>query len=232
MFSPSCVQPAPMSIGASATCAPARSTSRPGGSGAAHRAGDHADRGEQLLGGGVTPRRPSLDRHSRAASVGSGVRALPCSAVGAGRCWSVGGSGAGVELGARELPFGQGDQVEHLPGDERRRAPLDGLRRQYPGDSLLAPKATRRLIDEFVRRSPIPQPARPQSSNCLPTARSRCCARWLAGTPTPRSPKSSSSATPRPSRVFGSLLAKLQVRDRAQLVMLAYEHGVVTPTQE
>ena len=26
-----------------------------------------------------------------------------------------------------------------------------------------------------------------------------------------------------------SLLAKLQVRDRAQLVMLAYEHGIVTP---
>jgi DNA-binding NarL/FixJ family response regulator len=29
-----------------------------------------------------------------------------------------------------------------------------------------------------------------------------------------------------------SLLAKLQVRDRAQLVMLAYEYGVVTPTRD
>ena len=119
-----------------------------------------------------------------------------------------------------------------LPKDTTPEALLTAIRVVAEGDSLLAPQATRRLIEEFVRQSPVPQPTRPPGLDQL-TDREievlRAVARGHSNTEiadelviTYATAKSHVS----------SLLAKLQVRDRAQLVMLAYEHGVVTPTRE
>jgi DNA-binding NarL/FixJ family response regulator len=119
-----------------------------------------------------------------------------------------------------------------LPKDTSPEELLTAIRVVADGDSLLTPKATRRLIEEFVRQSPVPEPARPPGLALL-TDREvevlRSVARGRSNTEI-ADDLVISYATAK-SHV-SSLLAKLQVRDRAQLVMLAYEHGVVTPTRD
>ena len=119
-----------------------------------------------------------------------------------------------------------------LPKDTTPEELLTAIRVVAAGDSLLAPKATRRLIEEFVRQSPVPEPARPPGLDQL-TDREievlRVVARGHSNTEI-ADELVISYATAK-SHV-SSLLAKLQVRDRAQLVMLAYEYGVVTPTRD
>ncbi|HEX6888606.1 MAG TPA: response regulator transcription factor [Candidatus Nanopelagicales bacterium] len=119
-----------------------------------------------------------------------------------------------------------------LPKDTSPEELLTAIRVVAEGDSLLTPKATRRLIEEFVRQSPVPEPARPPGLELL-TDREievwRSVARGHSNTEL-ADELVISYATAK-SHV-SSLLAKLQVRDRAQLVMLAYEHGVVTPTRD
>ena len=117
-----------------------------------------------------------------------------------------------------------------LPKDTTPEELLTAIRVVAAGDSLLAPKATRRLIEEFVRQSPVPEPIRPPGLEQL-TDREievwRCVARGHANSEIADELVISYATT---KSHVSSLLAKLQVRDRAQLVMLAYEHGVVTPT--
>ena len=96
------------------------------------------------------------------------------------------------------------------------------------GDALLAPAVTRRLIAEFARR-PEPSAVTPAALAGL-TDRERevlaLVARGLTNAEiADRLVVSVATAKTHVSRV----LAKLQARDRAQLVMLAYETGLVTP---
>ncbi|MET7666740.1 response regulator transcription factor [Micromonospora luteifusca] len=105
---------------------------------------------------------------------------------------------------------------------------LAGIRVVAAGEGLLAPTVTRRLIDEFARR---PEPARP-----LPrrldgvTERERevlaLIARGLSNSEL-AAHLSLSLATVKTH--VGRLLTKLAVRDRAQLVIVAYETGLVGP---
>jgi len=97
------------------------------------------------------------------------------------------------------------------------------------GDALLAPAVTRRLIEEFARRTPH-QPTSPAPGLDLLTDREvevlRAVARGLSNAEIATELFIGySTAKTHVSR----LLTKLQVRDRAQLVMLAYENGVVSP---
>ena len=73
------------------------------------------------------------------------------------------------------------------------------------------------------RRSP--RPRWPPS----PTASARCWPWWPGACPTPRSPSSLVVSAATAKTHVSRVLAKLQARDRAQLVMLAYETGLVTP---
>ncbi|MEW2593282.1 response regulator transcription factor [Micromonospora aurantiaca] len=105
---------------------------------------------------------------------------------------------------------------------------LAGIRVVAAGEGLLAPTVTRRLIDEFARR---PEPARP-----LPrrldgvTERERevlmLIGRGLSNTEL-AGHLGLSLATVKTH--VGRLLTKLAVRDRAQLVIVAYETGLVGP---
>jgi DNA-binding NarL/FixJ family response regulator len=104
---------------------------------------------------------------------------------------------------------------------------LAAIRVVAAGDALLAPAVTRRLIAEFARR-PVPSPVTPAALAGL-TDRERevlvLVARGLTNAEIAgRLVVSAATAKTHVSRV----LAKLQARDRAQLVMLAYETGLVT----
>src|SRR3954454_2086917 len=107
---------------------------------------------------------------------------------------------------------------------------LNAVRVVAAGDALIAPKITRRLIEEFARR---PEPAAASAAAAeldQLTEREREVLETVA-----RGHSNAEIA----AELFVShatvkthvsrLLMKLGARDRAQLVMLAYESGVVAP---
>jgi DNA-binding NarL/FixJ family response regulator len=97
------------------------------------------------------------------------------------------------------------------------------------GEALLAPKVTRRLIEQFVQQ-PEASPAQPHPGLDTLTDRERevlaAVARGLSNAEIAAELfMSHATAKTHVSR----LLTKLDARDRAQLVMLAYEASVVIP---
>ncbi|WP_245647149.1 response regulator [Microtetraspora niveoalba] len=93
------------------------------------------------------------------------------------------------------------------------------------GDALLAPGVTRRLIAEFARR---PEPARPLTRTLDGvTERERevlgLIARGLSNTEIAEHLRLSLATV---KTHVGRLLTKLDARDRAQLVIVAYESGL------
>ena len=96
------------------------------------------------------------------------------------------------------------------------------------GDALLAPDITRRLIEQFVRRPP-PGSAIPPALGAL-TPREvdvlRLIARGLSNAEISGTLVIAEQTT---KTHIGRILAKLDLRDRAQAVVVAYESGLVTP---
>ncbi|MGH3752754.1 MAG: response regulator [Pseudonocardiaceae bacterium] len=106
---------------------------------------------------------------------------------------------------------------------------LDAVRVVASGEALLAPTVTRRLIAEFVRH---PQPARrPARTLAGVTDRERevltLIARGLCNSEIERHLHLSRGTV---KTHIGRLLAKLDARDRAQLVIVGYETGLVAAT--
>jgi DNA-binding NarL/FixJ family response regulator len=106
---------------------------------------------------------------------------------------------------------------------------LAAVRVVAEGDALLAPKVTRRLIEQFVQQ-PQTAASAPNPGLELLTDRERevfvAIARGLSNAEIGEELfMSHATAKTHVSR----LLTKLNARDRAQLVMLAYEAGVVVP---
>ena len=96
------------------------------------------------------------------------------------------------------------------------------------GDALLAPSVTRRLIADFARR-PRPGPPVPASLGVLTPRETevlRLIARGLSNTEISDALVIAEQTT---KTHVGRILAKLDLRDRAQAVVLAYETGLVTP---
>jgi DNA-binding NarL/FixJ family response regulator/class 3 adenylate cyclase len=96
------------------------------------------------------------------------------------------------------------------------------------GEALLAPSVTRRLVEEYLRRpapvttlSPALAQLTPRETEVLAAVARGLSNREIATTLF----MSHATAKTHVSR----LLTKLHARDRAQLVMLAYEAGVVAP---
>jgi DNA-binding NarL/FixJ family response regulator len=105
---------------------------------------------------------------------------------------------------------------------------LAGIRVVAAGEGLLAPTVTRRLIAEFARRTP---PARPPTGGLdAVTDREREVLALIArGLSNPEIAEHLHLSPATVKTHIGHLLAKLDARDRAQLVIVAYESGVVTP---
>ena len=105
---------------------------------------------------------------------------------------------------------------------------LAAIRVVAAGDALLAPRVTRRLIAEFARR-PEPSAVTPAALAALTDREREVLALVARGLSNAEIAEllvvSGATAKTHVSRV----LAKLGARDRAQLVMLAYETGLVTP---
>ena len=96
------------------------------------------------------------------------------------------------------------------------------------GDALLAPSVTRRLIADFARR-PRPDPPPPAALGVLThreTEVLRLIARGLSNAEISGTLVIAGQTT---KTYVGRILAKLDLRDRAQAVVLAYETGLVTP---
>jgi DNA-binding NarL/FixJ family response regulator len=97
------------------------------------------------------------------------------------------------------------------------------------GDALLAPSVTRRLIADVVSRAPGPEPAAglgeltPREREILELVGSAMSNDEIAD----RLTISKATAKTHVSRIMG----KLEVRDRAQLVVVAYESGLVRPSR-
>ena len=105
---------------------------------------------------------------------------------------------------------------------------VDGIRAVASGEALLAPTVTRRLIEEFSRIRPARE-ARPAALDEL-TPRELEVLKLLA--------RGLSNAEIAEALVLGDttikthvthVLSKLNLRDRVQAVVLAYEVGLVTP---
>jgi DNA-binding NarL/FixJ family response regulator len=95
------------------------------------------------------------------------------------------------------------------------------------GEALLAPTVTRRLIAEFARR-PTPETAQTRLAGL--TERERAVLTAAAGGLSNAEIAERLSMSKATAKTHVShLLAKLGARDRAQLVMIAYETGLVTP---
>jgi DNA-binding NarL/FixJ family response regulator len=115
---------------------------------------------------------------------------------------------------------------------------LAAIRVVAAGDALLAPKVTRRLIEQFAAGDAGDEPGRESAASAPPphpgiqdlTEREReillAVASGLSNAEIAETMFiSHATAKTHVSR----LLTKLDARDRAQLVMIAYESGVVTP---
>ncbi|MFI9810815.1 response regulator [Saccharothrix variisporea] len=105
---------------------------------------------------------------------------------------------------------------------------LHALRVVAQGDALLAPSVTRRLIEEFAAR---PEHRRPDPAALRElTAREREVLALVAGGLSNEEIADHLVISPATSRTHVSrVMVKLGARDRAQLVVLAYESGLVTP---
>lgn len=105
---------------------------------------------------------------------------------------------------------------------------ITAIRVVAAGDALLAPRITRRLIAAFARQGLIAGPA--TTALRVLTERERevltLIARGLSNTEIAESLYVSLGTV---KTHVGRLLSKLNARDRAQLVISAYEAGVVTP---
>ena len=106
---------------------------------------------------------------------------------------------------------------------------LAAIRTLAAGDALLAPSVTRRLIREFAARPEPEERPSPQLLEAL-SAREREVLTEVAGgwSNTEIGERLHISAATAKTHV-SRLLMKLNARDRAQLVMLAYESGLVVP---
>ena len=96
------------------------------------------------------------------------------------------------------------------------------------GDALLAPAVTRRLIADFARQPRLdpPFPATPGALTHRESEVLRLIARGLSNTEISDTLVIAQQTT---KTYVGRILAKLDLRDRAQAVVFAYETGLVTP---
>jgi len=106
---------------------------------------------------------------------------------------------------------------------------LEAIRIVAAGDALLSPSITRRLIAEFARQ---PKPAASPAADALAQLTSRereVLGHIAAGLSNGEIAASLQLSVTTIKTHVSRVLAKLDARDRAQLVVTAYETGLTTP---
>jgi len=111
---------------------------------------------------------------------------------------------------------------------------LSGIRAVASGDAVVAPRVTRRLLSTYAHR--LPAPGRPDASQqdrlASLTAREHevliQVARSLSNAEIAQQLVLSEATV---KSHVGRILAKLELRDRVQIVVFAYEAGLITPSQ-
>jgi len=104
---------------------------------------------------------------------------------------------------------------------------LDAIRVVAAGDALLTPSITRRLITEFARRPPD-LPAADDALAQLTGREREVLAQLAAGLSNAETAANLHLSVATVKTHVSRLLTKLNARDRAQLVVIAYETGVAT----
>jgi DNA-binding NarL/FixJ family response regulator len=104
---------------------------------------------------------------------------------------------------------------------------LAAIRTVAAGEALLAPSVTRRLIAHFAHRAPAPPKAAPSLAELTEREREvlALVARGLSNAELAGTLRVS---LPTAKTHVSRILTKLGARDRTQLVILAYESGIVT----
>ena len=105
---------------------------------------------------------------------------------------------------------------------------LDAIRIVAGGEALLSPSITRRLIEEFVNHPDTPKRPLPELSSL--TAREHEVLALVGRGMSNGEIAEHLVVSPATSKTHVSrIMTKLDARDRAQLVVIAYETGLVTP---
>ncbi|KJK56940.1 response regulator [Saccharothrix sp. ST-888] len=99
------------------------------------------------------------------------------------------------------------------------------------GEALLAPSVTRRLIEDFARTRPAPRRDPRLRLNGLTPRETEVLELIARGLSNQQIAERLVVAEQTVKTHIGRILAKLDLRDRAQAVVLAYESGLVTPGQ-
>ncbi|MFC3451193.1 response regulator [Amycolatopsis speibonae] len=104
---------------------------------------------------------------------------------------------------------------------------IHGVRVVARGDALLAPSITRRLISEFAGR--VARPAPSPALNRLTEREREVMSLVAAGLSNDEIAKELVLSPATAKTHVSRIMTKVDVRDRAQLVVLAYESGMITP---
>ncbi|KAB8170828.1 response regulator [Streptomyces sp. 3MP-14] len=101
---------------------------------------------------------------------------------------------------------------------------LDAIRRTHAGESLFAPAILTRLVEHYVRR---PAAAPPRRLDALTERETEVLALVGRGLSNDEIAASLTISVRTVKTHIGNLLAKLAARDRTQLVIAAYENGLI-----
>jgi DNA-binding NarL/FixJ family response regulator len=108
---------------------------------------------------------------------------------------------------------------------------IAGIRVVAAGDALLAPSVTRRLLNRFATRPEITNLVPPPGFDLLTEREREVMKLVVRGLSNAEICHELYLSEPTVKTHVGRILMKLGVRDRVQLVVLAYERGLVEPGQ-
>jgi DNA-binding NarL/FixJ family response regulator len=97
------------------------------------------------------------------------------------------------------------------------------------GEALLAPAVTRAVIEEFARQSPAPPPTPPTAVSTLTPREQEVLALLARGLSNPEICRELVISEATAKTHVARILQKLDLRDRVQAVIYAYETGLVAP---
>ena len=104
-----------------------------------------------------------------------------------------------------------------------------GVRIVASGDALLAPAITRAVIEEFAKYSPAPTSTRPRAVEDLTPREQEVLGLLARGLSNPEICERLVISDATAKTHVAHILQKLDLRDRVQAVIYAYESGLVSP---